>query len=130
MSVPAIEPAATRQTVMVIEDNVELRFLVSDVLRTEGYRVVEAATTDEALAFLKTSNGVSLVFADIVVPGPMDGLEFARMLERDHPYIKVILTSGKVPRDAVPANMHLMKKPYILARVVQEVGKALGLEPG
>ncbi len=131
MTVPATDilAASTRATILVVEDNVELRFLVSDVLRSEGFRVVEAATVKEAVAFLKTSNEVSLVFSDIVLPGEMDGIAFARLLERDYPHIKIILTSGEVSRDAVPANLMLMRKPYILARVVTEVTRALGLEP-
>lgn len=130
MMAPASEPAPRRRTILVVEDNVELRFLVSDVLRAEGFRVIEAASVDEAVAYLRTPNEVvALVFSDIVMPGNMDGIDFARLLEREYPHIRIILTSGKVPPEKVPANILLIKKPYILARVVTEVKQALGPEP-
>ena len=129
MIAPLHDPAIEKTTIMVVEDNVELRFLVSSVLRAEGFRVVEAATTDEAAAFLKTSHGVALVFSDIMLPGEVDGIGFAEMRARDYPGIKVILTSGEVTRDKVPPNLLLMRKPYILARVITEVKRALGMEP-
>jgi hypothetical protein len=59
----------------------------------------------------------------------VDGLGLAALLEKDFPRIKVILTSGKVAPEAVPKNILMIKKPYILARVVAEVNRALGLEP-
>lgn len=129
MIAPMSAPAAQRKTIMVVEDNVELRFLVSEVLRAEGFRVIEASTVDEALAFLRTPNEVvALVFSDIVMPGKMDGVAFAELLQREYPGVCIILTSGKVAPEAVPPNIRMIKKPYFLARVVSEVKQALGLE--
>ena len=129
MTLPVADPMAARTTILVVEDNVELRFLVSDVLRAEGFKVVEAATTDEAVAYLRTPNDVTLVFSDIILPGDIDGIAFAKLLAKEYPAIKIILTSGKVPPEAVPANIRMIRKPYILARVISEVNAAIGREP-
>ena len=128
----ALRPDANgaRATILVVEDNVELRFLVADVLRADGFKVVEASTPDEALAFLRTPNEVDLVFSDIVLPGSMDGIAFAQLLEREYPAIRILLTSGKVQPDEIPGNIRMIRKPYILARVISEVNAALQKEPG
>lgn len=115
-------------SVLVLEDDIELRFLLADTLRNAGFKVIEAGTSDEALTFLRTSKDVSLVFADIKVPGESDGIGLMERMRREFPAIKVILTSGHEMREAAPPGVRFLQKPYILSRVISEI-RSLLLEP-
>jgi two-component system, response regulator PdtaR len=129
MIAPIIEPAAHRVTILVVEDDVQLRYVVCDTLRHAGFKVIETTSADEAAAFLRAPNDVSLVFSDIHLPGDLNGLGFATTLKREHPQVKIILTTGHVARDSVPADILLIPKPYVFGRVIAEIRRILGLEP-
>lgn len=113
-----IEGAAT---ILVVEDEAHLRGLVADALRSDGFKVVEIETVEEALAYLRAVDHVALVFADLRTPGKVDPKEFANTLQSEFPFVKVILTSGQEARDTVPPDMAFIPKPYILARVIAEI---------
>jgi signal transduction histidine kinase/ActR/RegA family two-component response regulator len=100
------EPAAERDdggraskelNILVVEDNPVNRKLARNVLRSRGYRVLEAATGEEALKLLKLQTA-DLILMDIQLPG-MDGLEVVRRLKRD------AATAG-VPVVALTAHAH------------------------
>ena len=64
------------RTVLVLDDDVLVRMPVVQFLRDCGYRVVEAASTDEAMAiFQKTNFHVDVVLSEIDIPGSMNGLQ-------------------------------------------------------
>jgi CheY-like chemotaxis protein len=73
-------------TILIVEDEVLMRLVLADYLRSCGYRVVEANTADEAVTILsKTDETVDIVFSDVQMPGTMDGFALARWLRREHP---------------------------------------------
>jgi CheY-like chemotaxis protein len=92
------------QTVLVVEDEIFVRMVISDYLRSCGYKVVEAANADEALVVLQHIEiTVDVVFSDIEMPGSMGGFELAKWLRTHRPEVEVILT-GNVPRAAEAAS--------------------------
>ncbi len=104
------------QTVLVVEDEVFVRMVISDYLRSCGYKVIEAANADEALVVLQhTEITVDVVFSDIEMPGPMGGFELAKWLHTYRPGVEVILT-GNIPRAAEAASelceSSPLPKPY------------------
>ena len=68
------------------EDEAALRTLAAEVLAKAGFTVVEAAHADDALAIMK-SRAVDMLFADVQMPGSMDGLELARYVRRHWPRV-------------------------------------------
>jgi CheY-like chemotaxis protein len=82
--------------VLVVEDEWIVRMAVADHLRGCGYRVLEAANADEAIAAFDANDEVALLFTDIQMPGSMDGFELARWVRREWPEVKIIMTSGVV----------------------------------
>ncbi len=81
-------------TVLIVEDEPLIRLVTAEILRDEGYEVVEAANADEALAILDTRGPVDLVFSDIRMPGSMDGCALARHVAASWPAVRIVLTSG------------------------------------
>jgi CheY-like chemotaxis protein len=89
-----------QQTVLVVEDEVFIRMVISDYLRECGYRVIEAANADEALTILQHLEiDIDVVFSDVEMPGSMDGFALSKWLRTNRPNVDVILT-GNAPRAA------------------------------
>jgi DNA-binding NtrC family response regulator len=80
--------------VLVVEDEVLIRIAAADHLRSCGFRVAEASNAAEAQELILSGLKVDLVFSDITMPGPMDGVAFAQWLHAHAPDVPVILTSG------------------------------------
>ena len=112
-----------RETVLVVEDNYDLRHLATTTLGRLGYTVVEANTGDEALGALQATPGVNLVFADMLLPGDLDGVELARAAQAEHPGVKVLLTSGNTARavDDTGTAYDVLAKPYRRRDLAQSV---------
>lgn len=85
----------------------------------EGFVVFEAANADDAIAILEAHPEIRLVFTDIEMPGSMDGLKLAQYVSDRWPPIKLIVASGKVPRDKaqLPEGGLFFSKPYRHAEI-------------
>ncbi|MDE1152522.1 MAG: response regulator [Micavibrio sp.] len=118
---PATQSAISAKTILVVEDEVLIRLLVCDYLRTAGFAVVEAGNADEAMTHLNAANNIAVIFSDVRMPGSMDGVEFMSRVSTDRPDIKLILTSAHLSPSELPRDMgdavHLIPKPYRLAEV-------------
>jgi PAS domain S-box-containing protein len=127
---PPIHPGD--ETVLLVEDEPEVRSLVQRILKTQGYTVVTAANPDEALAVAREFKGpIQLMVTDVVMPG-MSGLQLAERLNPTRPDMKVLFVSGYT-NDAIghqgvldPGTAFLQKPftPNALARKVREVLEA------
>jgi len=82
---PASSPAkgnARPAIVLVVEDEILIRAAVAEYLRISGYTVVEAAGATEAIAVFVSGEPIDVVMCDVDLPGPMDGLNLARWINR------------------------------------------------
>ena len=116
-------------TILVVEDDGDVRIAVVQILELSGYRVLSARDGHEALSVLRDNPGIDLVFSDLVMPEGMSGLELVREAQRVRPDLKILLTSGYSARavlgDSGP-DLPLIKKPYRLADVVRRIREVLG----
>ncbi len=127
---PPIHPGD--ETLLLVEDEPEVRSLVQRILKTQGYTVVTAANPDEALAVAREFKGpIQLMVTDVVMPG-MSGLQLAERLAPMRPDMRVLFMSGYT-NDAIghqgvldPGTAFLQKPftPNALARKVREVLEA------
>lgn len=114
-------------TVLVVEDEVLIRFDISDQLRAEGYEVLEASTAQQAIEMLNKTPLIALVFTDVQMPGKLNGLDLADHIVRHHPSIKIIVTSGHIAPSELPAGLgKLVEKPYNPRQVIELVRSVLG----
>lgn len=124
----AAPPSA--ETVLVVEDEVLIRMVISAYLRDCGYAVIEAANADEAIVVLQQfERGVDVVFSDVEMPGTMDGFGLAQWIRSNKPGVDVIL-AGSVTR-AVQAASELCEanegipKPYEPQTVLDRIRRLL-----
>jgi CheY-like chemotaxis protein len=99
--------------------------MVAEALRNAGLEVLEAGSADAALTILEGGATVDLVFADLRMPGTMDGLGLMKVLRKNRPDLKLVVASGYSPDwpspDLVDA---FIGKPYDVERAVDRI-KAL-----
>jgi CheY-like chemotaxis protein len=106
------EVSSTPDTVLVVEDEIFIRMAISEYLRSCGYKVIEAASGDEALVVLQHPEiRVDVVFSDIEMPGATDGFALARWIRANRPALDVILV-GSPPRAADAAAELCESGPY------------------
>lgn len=113
-----LHSAAARHSVLVVEDNPQVRRLTIERLRALGYDVHEAATGDAAAQLIETRrNDIDAIFTDLVMPGELDGLALARHVVATYPHIRILLTSGYAEDILTQQNQNgpghrILRKPY------------------
>ena len=113
-------------SVLVVEDEVLIRLDLAAQIRAAGLTVFEAATADEALTILKSTDSIPLVVSDIRMPGGTDGLDLLGWLRRERPRVKVILISGYIPNERMTAIADVaLSKPVDGKRLLFEVRRLL-----
>lgn len=116
-------------TVLVVEDEAEVRQMTVEALRELGYSVVEARNGTEALERLDDGSPVDLVFTDIVMPD-MTGRQLADRVAGTHPHLPVLFTTGYT-RNAVVHNGMLdpgvafLPKPFTLEQLALKIADVL-----
>ena len=117
-------------TVLLVEDQPEVRKLAGVVLRSHKYTVLEAANAQEALGICKQARGpIHLLLTDVVLPG-LSGPELLEQVKRLYPEIKVLFTSGYTERAALDngriADAAFVEKPFTASSLAEKVREALG----
>ena len=103
------------RTVLAVDDDPDVRKIAVEILRTAGYRVIEAASPAQALEALALEPSVELLFTDIMMP-EMSGFELSRRAKQIHPGLRVLYTTGNTITDKMKALLvegtHFLSKPY------------------
>jgi CheY-like chemotaxis protein len=121
---------AGKETVLLVEDQDEVRHLVEEILRTQGYTVLKASNGEEALRLGRSrKKPIHLLLTDMVMPG-MNGKELAERMQKMFPGMKVILMSGYaedglIQWGTIIQGMEFLKKPFRVETLIQTVRKVL-----
>lgn len=120
-----------QETILLVEDDMNLLKPTGRLLRRCGYRVLEARNGVEALhVWEETGRQAQLLLTDMVMPGGISGLELAETLRRVKPGLKIILTSGYseelTQRSDPVAHVRFLAKPYSSAELAQAIKDCLG----
>jgi CheY-like chemotaxis protein len=109
-------PAVGTETILVVEDNPDVRRLVRRQLIELGYTVHEAGNGPEALKLLRSALPLDLLFTDIIMPEGMTGYDLARLARECRPALKLLFTSGYTSIGAGQEESRavgpLLSKPY------------------
>ena len=118
----------------MVEDEPEVREVTQRVLRKAGYRVLAAASGDEALSLeAAVLSRVRLLVTDVVMPG-LDGRAMAEELLRRHPALRVLFVSGYTQdlidqRGVLGAGIQFLAKPFTAAMLLVQVRAILDAQP-
>ena len=124
-------PRGEGETVLLLEDDNDVRALAVRILEGLDYRVIEAARAEAAERALAGAGRVDLLLSDVVLPGPMNGPDFAWHARETHPGLKVLFMSG-YPAEAARRNgfadlrgAPLLKKPLDRRQLAEALQSAL-----
>ena len=111
--------------VLFVEDEFLIRMLMAEVLRDEGFEVIEAANGSQAVAVIDGPEGFDLLLTDVQMPGPMDGIQVAIHARQRNPHVPVVVVSGR-PDSALrlaglASRSAFVSKPYDFAALVRTV---------
>jgi PAS domain S-box-containing protein len=126
---PVARPVVEPGTILLVEDEANLRKTTRMLLEMSGYAVLEAANGVDALRlWANHAQSIGLLLTDVTMPEGLDGRELAATLRTDRPDLKVILTSGfnsdLAGREMSDGQRFLMK-PYPLPDLLEAVRHAL-----
>ncbi|WP_152046428.1 response regulator [Aureimonas psammosilenae] len=113
---------------LVAEDEPLLRMDAADTLEEAGFTVLEAANSRDALRHLEEVETIELLFTDIEMPGPIDGIALAHEVVKRWPNVSVVVCSGRVkvgPGD-LPPQARFIAKPFSADLMIRAVEKVMG----
>jgi CheY-like chemotaxis protein len=113
------------ETVLVVEDNTEVRAVATTLLHELGYRTIEAESAASALEELDSGIHVDLVFSDIVLSGSIDGISLAQEVSIRFPGIPILLTTGYARRMDAELKHQVLRKPYDVLALDRAVRRAI-----
>lgn len=121
------------ETILVVEDEAAVRALARKIFQRCGYRVLEAASGDQAVELInRTQEHIDLVLTDLVMPGGISGRELGRMLQARKPRLKVLFTSGYsqdfTADSFLKEGVNFLFKPYSPPALMQMVRLCLDKE--
>jgi two-component system, cell cycle sensor histidine kinase and response regulator CckA len=129
---PAVEPGT--ETILLVEDETNLRYLARQFLEKQGYRVMEAADGAIAIQIAVAHEGViHLLLTDVIMPG-MNGRELAQKISEIRPNTKVLYMSGYTENvvgrnGTLDAGIRLLQKPFTLRELRNRVREVLDAVP-
>jgi two-component system, cell cycle sensor histidine kinase and response regulator CckA len=131
MAIPSAPPT---ETILIVDDEIQVLALVAELLRTQGYAVISTWDPDEALRLARAHSGpIHLLLSDLVMP-VMTGQELATEICAIHPDMKVLFMSAYSIETAEDYNVRLapgepfLGKPFSIAGLQRTVRDALDYE--
>lgn len=99
---------------LVVEDDILLRWTATAIIEQAGFDVVEAGTGVEAMSLLEKRSDIRTVFTDVEMPGSINGLQLAHLIRTRWPSIGIMATSGqlRLREDDLPEGARFLHKPY------------------
>lgn len=119
------KPFGVGQTVLVVEDNPAVRQVAISTIRSLGFDVIEAENGDEAARVLKSNKQISLVLSDVRMPGGLSGIDLARLIRKEKPEVRVLLTTGYVDGEKTLDDVELLYKPYRATDLAERIRSLL-----
>ncbi len=125
---PAIETGSAAQvpdvavqadTILLVEDDVLVRDVVTPALTAAGFVIQIATTGEEAIRLLESGATFDLVFSDIVMPGMVSGIDLARWVQQHRPGLQVVLATGYSEQHLSLPGVPVLSKPYDIDVVMQ-----------
>jgi CheY-like chemotaxis protein len=121
------------ETILVVEDEADVRRLTVEMLKELGYATLEAGNPEAALALLDAHPEIALLLTDVVMPG-MNGRRLADEVQKRRPGLPVLFTTGYtrnaiVHHGVLDPGVHVLIKPHTLEMLAIKVAELLAAAP-
>jgi signal transduction histidine kinase len=118
------------ESILIVEDDALVREYVATQISRFGYHTLAASNAAEGLAIINGAERIDLLFTDVIMPGGMNGRQFATEALRRRPGLKVLYTSGYtdnaiVHHGRLDAGVLLLPKPYLSSDLARMIRTAL-----
>ncbi|WP_071332057.1 ATP-binding protein [Burkholderia contaminans] len=132
---PQHDAVRGRETILVVEDDADVRLTVVDMLAQLGYKVITASSGEAALRVLDSETPIDLLFTDVIMPGRVKGGELGRRAALRKPPLPVLFTSGYTRDEIFHAGrldpgVMLLGKPYRRDELAARIRSALDAGAG
>jgi two-component system NtrC family sensor kinase len=122
------------ETILLVEDDDEVRKFSIEVLREHGYTIHAAADGASALRLLESESNISMLFTDVVLPGGMNGRQLADEVRRRRPDLKVLYATGYtrnaiIHQGRLDAEVELLTKPFTAEALARKIRQVLSTSP-
>jgi CheY-like chemotaxis protein len=127
---PPVSAEMPDETVLVVEDDDDVRVNPVMMLRELGYRVLEAADGPSALRLLESESRVDLLFTDVGLPAGMNGRQLTDQVRLRRLHLKILFTTGYarnaiVHQGRLDPGVELISKPFTYNQLAAKVRKIL-----
>jgi PAS domain S-box-containing protein len=114
-------------TILVVEDDADVRDVSIAILENLGYRTLVARNGQEALNVLRSADPIDLLFTDLVMPGSISGAALAREAQAMRPGLHVLLTTGYAGSEAPPTDRFpMISKPFRSGELSRTIARIIG----
>jgi DNA-binding NtrC family response regulator len=103
--------------VLVVEDEALIRMATVQMINDAGYEALYAPNANAALTILEGRRDIRVVFAEIRLPGHLNGMDLGRTIAERWPLVRLIMTSGIPKADNFPPDWRYIFKPYDGAQI-------------
>jgi signal transduction histidine kinase len=114
------------ETVLIVDDNMEVREVMAVIVESLGYQVLTAGDAAGALEVIRSHRNIDLLVSDIVMSGGVNGFELAEQARALRPGLPVLLMSGYPAGSVETCNFPILHKPYRREQLAKHIRAALG----
>jgi CheY-like chemotaxis protein len=114
------------ETVLIVDDNTEVREVMAVIVDSLGYEVLTAGDAAGALELIRSQCGIDLLVSDIVMSGGVNGFELARRARVLRPGLPILLMSGYPAGSVEKCNFPILHKPYRREQLAMQIRAVLG----
>lgn len=114
--------------ILFVENSTTTRVITHRILKNLGYTVTSVCNAEKALELFDQGEEFELLFADINLPGGMDGVTLASTAKKRYPTLKILFTSGMpilTDEQLNELSAHYISKPYQRKELVEKLGGVL-----
>lgn len=110
-----------KDTILVAEDDAEVRKFVTTILQDQGFHVIGAVDAKQALTRARGFEGAIGILLTDVEMGKLDGFDLRERLLQERPNVKVVVMSGRLDEDFEPNDFPVLRKPFTRAQLLEVI---------
>jgi CheY-like chemotaxis protein len=117
-------PHGSGESILLVDDDSQVRAIAAAQLRDLGYTVLEAGDAESAFSLSKAASVLDLLICDVVMPG-VNGPALARQMGRERPGVPVLFISGFADAAELPEDADLLRKPFRMEEMAEKIASLL-----